>query len=99
MGRLALGCSLTPRLRTSFGSVTCMARAASVSGPWTLSFLLSFGVRVWVRGSSSLGLSWFRIGVWYVLGFGLLSALLRPWLGLAVCAGWFGLRLFRACLG
>ena len=28
----ALGCSLTPGLRISFGRVTCMARAASVPG-------------------------------------------------------------------
>ena len=35
----ALGCSLTPGLRISFGRVTCMARAASVSGLWTLGFL------------------------------------------------------------
>ena len=29
---LAVGCSLTPGLRTSFGRVTCMAQASSVSG-------------------------------------------------------------------
>ena len=29
---LALGCNLTPSLRTSFGQVPYMARAASVSG-------------------------------------------------------------------
>ena len=45
---LALGCSLTPRLRISFGRVTCMARAASVPGLWTLGFLLLCGVCVWV---------------------------------------------------
>ena len=37
---LALGCSLTPGLRISFGRVTCMARAASVPGLWALGFLL-----------------------------------------------------------
>ena len=35
----ALGCSLTPGLRISFGRVTCMARAASVPGLWALGFL------------------------------------------------------------
>ena len=45
----ALGCSLTPGLRISFGRVTCMARAASVPGLWALGFLLSCGVCVWVR--------------------------------------------------
>ena len=45
----ALGCSLTPGLRISFGRVTCMARAASVPGLWTLGFLLLCGVCVWVR--------------------------------------------------
>ena len=44
----ALGCSLTPGLRISFGRVTCMARAASVPGQWTLGFLLLCGVCVWV---------------------------------------------------
>ena len=47
----ALGCSLTPGLRISFGQVTCMARAASVPGLWTLGFLLLCGVcaLVWVK--------------------------------------------------
>ena len=45
---LALGCSLTPCLRISFGRVTCMARAASVPGLWTPGFLLLCGVCVWV---------------------------------------------------
>ena len=51
----ALGCSLTPGLRISFGRVTCMARAASVPGLWTLGFLLLRGACVWV---------------WFVVGFG-----------------------------
>ena len=46
---LALGCSLTPGLRISFGRVTCMARAASVSGLWALGFLLLACVCGWVR--------------------------------------------------
>ena len=46
---LAWGCSLTPGLRISFGRVTCMARAASVPGPWTLGFLFLCGVCFWVR--------------------------------------------------
>ena len=44
----ALGCSLTPGLQISCGGVTCMARAASVPGLWTLGFLLICGVCVWV---------------------------------------------------
>ena len=44
----ALGCSLTPGLRISFGRVTCMARAASVPGLWTPGFLLLCGACVWV---------------------------------------------------
>ena len=46
----ALGCSLTPGLRISFGRVTCMARAASVPGLWTLGFLLLCGAcfLIWV---------------------------------------------------
>ena len=46
---LALGCSLTPGLRISFGRVTCMARAASVPGLWALGFLLLASVCGWVR--------------------------------------------------
>ena len=38
-GAQALGCSLTPSLRDTFGRVTCMARAASLPGLWTLGFL------------------------------------------------------------
>ena len=53
----ALGCSLTPGLRVSFGRVTCMARAASVPGLWTLGFLVLRGACVWV---------------WVVVGFGFL---------------------------
>ena len=44
----ALGCSLTPGLRISFGWVTCMARVASVPGLWTLGFVLLPGACVWV---------------------------------------------------
>ena len=51
----ALGCSLTPGLRILFGRVTCIARAASVPGLWTLGFLLLCGVCACV---------------WVVLGFG-----------------------------
>ena len=45
----ALGCSLTPGLRISFGRVTCMARAASMPGLWALGFLLLACVCGWVR--------------------------------------------------
>ena len=51
----ALGCRLTPRLWISFGRVTCMARAASVPGLWTLGFLLLRGACVWVRVVVGLG--------------------------------------------
>ena len=47
----ALGCSLTPGLQVTFGRVTCMARAASVPGLWTLGFLLLCGACVWVQDS------------------------------------------------
>ena len=68
----ALGCSLTPGLRISFGRVTCMARAASVPGLWTLGFLLLRGAGVWV---------WVVVGI----GFRLRPALLPGVLG-CVCA-------------
>ena len=51
----ALRCSLIPGLGTSFGRVTCMAPAASVPGLWTLGFLLSCGICVWVRVVLGLG--------------------------------------------
>ena len=51
----ALGCSLTPGLRILFGRVTCMARAASVPGLWTLGSLLLCGVCVWVLVVFGLG--------------------------------------------
>ena len=66
----ALGCSLTPGLRISFGRVTCMARAASVPGLWTLGFLLLRGARVWV---------------WVVVGFGFRLRPATPGWGVAVC--------------
>ena len=61
---LGLECSLTAGLRTWFGRVICMARAASVSGLWTLSSLLLCGACAWVWGSSSPGFSWLPIWVW-----------------------------------
>ena len=51
----ALGCSLSPGLRISFGRVSCMARAASVPGLWTLGFLLVCGVCVSVRVAVGCG--------------------------------------------
>ena len=53
----ALGCSLTPGLRISFGRVTCMARAASVPGLWALGFLLLACVCGWVRVAFGGGFS------------------------------------------
>ena len=39
-------CGLTPGLWVTFGRVTCMARAASVAGLWSLGFLPSSGARL-----------------------------------------------------
>ena len=66
----ALGCSLTPGLQISFGRVTCMARAASVPGLWTLGFLLLRGACVWV---------------WVVAGFGFRLRAATPAWGVGVC--------------
>ena len=66
----ALGCSLTPGLRISFGRVTCMARAASVPGLWTLGFLLLRGACVWV---------------WVVVGSGFRLRPATPGWGVGVC--------------
>ena len=96
----ALGCSLTPGLRISFGRVTCMARAASVPGLWALGFLLLCGVCVWVRLAVGCGFckprqSW--LGSWVgVFGHGLwccpssVGCLWCSWLGFG-----FGLLLGR----
>ena len=66
----ALGCSLTLGLRISFGRVTCMARAASLPGLWTLGFLLLRGACVWV---------------WVVVGFGIRLRPATPGWGVGVC--------------
>ena len=66
----ALGCSLTPGLRILFGQVTCMARAASVPGLWTLGFRLLCGACVWV---------------WVVLGLGFRLRPATPGWGDGVC--------------
>ena len=91
---LALGCSLTPGLRISFGRVTCMARAASVPGLWALSFLrwlalvVGSGLRL-VVGFVNPCPSW--LGSWVgVFGFGLwccpsfAGCLWCSWLGFGV---------------
>ena len=80
----ALGCSLTPRLRISFGQVTCMARAASVPGLWTLGFLLLCGTCVWV---------------WVVVGFGFWLRPATPGWGFGVCVLVCLLRLYPATPG
>ena len=93
----ALGCSLTPGLRISFGRVTCMARAASVPGLWTLGLLLLCGACAWV---------WVVLGLGFRLrpatpgsGIGVLCVCLRAplvprhsWLGRAVWVLGFWLR-------
>ena len=66
----ALVCSFTPGLRISFGWVTCMARAASLPGLWTLGFLLLRGACVWV---------------WVVVGFGFRLRPATPGWGVGVC--------------
>ena len=66
----ALGCSLTPGLWISMGRVTCMARAASVPGLWSLGFLLLRGACVWV---------------WVVLGLGFWLRPATPGWGVGVC--------------
>ena len=60
----------TPGLRISFGRVTCMARAASVPGLWTLGFLLSGGACV---------------GVCVVVGFRFRLRPATPGWGVGVC--------------
>ena len=82
----ALGCSLTPGLRMSFGRVTCMARAASVPGLWTLGFLLLRGACVWV---------WVVVG----LGFRLRSATPGWGVGVCVCFGPVPLVPYHSWLG
>ena len=92
----ALGCSLTPGLRISFGRVTCMARAASVPRLWALGFLLLCGVCVWVRlavgcrfcypASPGWGLGWVCLGT--VCGVvPLVSAVcgVRGWASVSAC--------------
>ena len=91
---LPLGCSLTPGLQISFGRVTCMARAASVPGLWTLGFLLLRGACIWVWVLLGLG---FRLrpttrawGVWVCVHLFARSACTPPLLtgvyGVGVCA-------------
>ena len=66
----ALGCSLTPGLRSSFGRVTCMARSASLPGLWTLGFQLLCGACVCFWASRYPRHSW--LGSWVcVLRYGL----------------------------
>ena len=96
----ALGCSLTPGLRISFGRVTCMARAASVPGLWALGFLVLCGVCVWVRLGVGCGFRYPRqswLGSWVgVSGHGLwccpssVGCLWCSWLGFG-----FGLLMGR----
>ena len=66
----AVGYSLTPELRISFGRVTCMAPAASVPGLWTLDFLLLCRACVWV---------------WAVVGLGFRLRPATPGWGVGVC--------------
>ena len=47
-----LGCSLSSGLCVTFGRLTCMARAVSLSGLWTLGFLLLRGTFIGVLSSA-----------------------------------------------
>ena len=85
-----------------------MARAVSVSGLWTLGFLLSCGARAWFWSSPSLAFSWHQFWVWNLFGFAFPPAFFPLWSGLAVCAGgcrlcllgaYSGWGLVRVCLG
>ena len=67
-----LGCRPTPGLRVSLGWFTCMARAASWPGLWTLGFLLLCGARVGVWVYRQPRQSWLGLGcVCLCTGFGL----------------------------
>ena len=106
----ALGCSLTPGLRISFGRVTCMARAASVPGLWALGFLLLACACVWSGLRLGVGFvnpcqSWlgscvgvFGHGLWCCPSFAgcLWCSLLGLGFGLLMGSVLFGARL--ACL-
>ena len=81
----ALGCSLTPGLRISFGRVTCMARGASGPGLWTPGFLLLCGA---LFGSQ----------LWLGSGFGCAPPLLAGVMG-CVCVFACVLRLYPATPG
>ena len=91
---LALGCSLTPGLRISFGRVTCMARAALVPGLTALGFQFLCGGCVWVRVGLGFRFRYARqpwMGSWFgVFGYRLRLRLSFP--------GW-GLRCLRLGLG
>ena len=95
---LALGCSLTPGLRISFGRVTCMARAASMPGlpgHWVSYFWLVFvvgsGLRLGV-GFVYPCLSW--LGSWVGV-FGLCSWCCASFAGCLWCS-WLG-RFWDVC--
>ena len=80
-----LGCSRTARLWSSIGRVTCMARAVSVPGLWTLGFLLLRGACVWV---------------WVVVGLGFPLRTPHSWLGCwGVCVLVCRFRLYLATPG
>ena len=99
-----LGCSLTAKLRVTFGRVTYMARAASVPGLWTLGFLLLCGACVWVWVLPLL--RHYQLGV-CVRSWLCLNPAFPGWGRWRACSGW-GFRLnpanrgpgpWRVCLG
>ena len=97
---LALRCSLTPGLWVSFGRVTCIAWAVSVSGLWTLGFGLAFfwPLLVWV-GVVRAPIWVFSFSLPFQAGACCLCVWVRVlplsrlfWLGFAVLAFEWGLR-------
>ena len=95
---LAIGCSLTPRLRVTFGRVTCIARAASVSGLWTLGFLLSCGARAWFLGSSAPGFACLGFGFGTCSGSGVRLPSSSPSRGLRCVRVYVGFACFAPVL-
>ena len=80
-----LGCSLTAGVRISFGRVTCLARATSLSGLWTLGYLLLHGAGLCL--SSGFGCAPPLLAGVLACVYPCVRALLVPrqsWLGCAV---------------
>ena len=106
---LALGCSITPGLRNSFGRVTCMARAAPVPGygHWVFYCCVALVFGSGFRGNPAnpgWGLGWVCFGS----GFGCAPPLLAAVLGCVCvclptpfvpCHSWLGCAVWVCVLG